>query len=87
MNRKRAIFPAGIIAVVLILLVACSPESGPPGPVGPAGPPGPIGPVGPPGDDASANLAYIGSEKCGDCHEELYSRFILSGHASALNPI
>jgi predicted CXXCH cytochrome family protein len=86
MNWKLGIF-LGSIIIVLLLLVACSAEQGPAGPVGPAGPPGPMGPVGPAGDDASANLEYVGADKCGDCHEEIYARYLLSGHAHALTKI
>ena len=75
MNWKLGISLGSIIAVALLFLVACSAEPGPAGPVGPAGPPGPLGPVGPAGDDASANLEYVGAEKCGDCHEEVYARY------------
>lgn len=87
MNWKLGISMGSIIAVLLLFLAGCSPDPGPAGPVGPAGPPGPIGPVGPAGDDASANLEYVGAEKCGDCHEEVYARYSLSGHAHALTKI
>jgi len=87
MNRKWGIFLVGILFLSLLLLSACAGEPGPAGPVGPAGPPGPIGPVGPTGDDASANLEYVGADKCGDCHEDVYARYLLSGHAHALTKI
>ena len=77
----------GLMAGFFLLLAACTAEPGPAGPVGPAGPAGPMGPVGPAGDDAAANLAYVGSEKCGDCHEEIYGRFMLSGHPYKLTKI
>lgn len=87
MDRRWRFPLAGVLLLTLLLLAACAAESGPPGPVGPAGPPGPMGPVGPAGDDATANLAYVGSEKCGSCHEEIYARFMLSGHPYKLTKI
>ena len=87
MYWKRRILLASVIAVAFMFMVACAAEPGPAGPVGPAGPPGPLGPVGPAGEDATANLEYVGSEKCGDCHEEEYGRFMLSGHPYKLTKI
>jgi Cytochrome c554 and c-prime len=87
MIRKRRTHLAGLMIAILLLSAACNAEPGPAGPVGPAGPPGPMGPVGPAGDDAAANLAYVGSEKCGECHEEVYGRFVLSGHPHDLSKI
>jgi hypothetical protein len=30
---------------------------------------------------------YVGSEKCGECHTEVYSTFVRSGHPWKLNPV
>lgn len=69
------------------LLVGCSGAVGPAGPLGPAGAPGPVGPVGPAGSDATASQAYVGADKCGQCHDEIFASFRLTGHANALTPI
>lgn len=70
-------------------------EQGPPGAEGVQGPPGaagldgPPGPPGPPGQDG-LNFeppAYVGSETCAECHQELYDVFMLSGHPFKLNPV
>ncbi len=70
-------------------------EQGPPGAEGAQGPPGaaglegPPGPPGPPGQDG-LNFeppAYVGSETCAECHQELYDVFMLSGHPWKLNPV
>lgn len=80
-----------LLLVLLILataglLMACASQPAE-GPIGPAGPAGPQGPAGPPGDDASVRLEYVGSEKCGQCHEEQYAKFVLSGHPYKLTKI
>ncbi len=85
MNLKQSILIILILASAS-LLIACSVEVVE-GPIGPAGPAGPQGPAGPPGDDASVRLAYVGSEKCGQCHEEQYSKFVLSGHPYKLTRV
>ncbi len=77
----------GALLIVVILLAACKAEPGPEGPVGPAGPAGPMGPQGPTGDDAVISRQYVGSEKCGNCHEEQYAEFILSGHPYKLTKV
>ena len=87
MNRKSCSTVGVMVGAILLLLSACAAEPGPAGPVGPAGPPGPLGPVGPAGDDATANLEYVGAEKCGSCHEDEYNRHALSGHAHGLTKI
>lgn len=67
-------------SLICLFLAGCRAAEGPAGPVGPAGPPGPMGPVGPAGEDANASQTYVGSEKCGQCHEDELARFLLSGH-------
>ncbi|MDX1417861.1 MAG: multiheme c-type cytochrome, partial [Candidatus Promineifilaceae bacterium] len=69
------------------VMVGCAGPQGPDGPLGPAGAPGPMGPVGPPGQDATASQEYVGSETCGDCHENQYDSFLLSGHPQGLTQI
>ncbi len=87
-----------VVALILgaLLLTACAgaqgPEGpagapGPEGPVGPAGPQGPPGPPGPAGKDATAVQEYVGMEKCGECHEEEYNKFVLSGHPYKLSKV
>ena len=85
MNLKKFLLVLLVIGTAA-LLMACSSEP-PAGPIGPAGPAGPQGPAGPPGDDASVRLNYVGSEKCGQCHEEQYAKFVLSGHPYKLTKI
>ena len=70
-----------------LFIGACAGPPGPPGPQGPPGPPGPQGPAGPPGKDATAVQQYVGSEKCGECHEEEYDKFVKSGHPYKLTKI
>lgn len=69
--------------ILLPALAACASEPEP-GPVGPAGPAGPVGPPGPAGEDATASQTFVGSETCGDCHEDIYARFSLAAHPHAL---
>ena len=71
----------------LTVLVACRGPEGISGPVGPAGATGPLGPVGPAGEDATASQTVIGSEQCGNCHEDIYARFVLSGHPHDLTKV
>lgn len=87
MNRSRSPLLWLILLLSTIFLLSCSGPQGDAGPVGPAGAKGPLGPVGPSGSDATASQEYIGSEKCGDCHEAEYSKFILSGHPYKLTKI
>lgn len=75
------------LGMVMFFLVGCTGSQGVPGPVGPAGAPGPLGPIGPAGQDATASQEYIGAEKCGECHEDTYAKFSLSGHSFALTKI
>ena len=76
-----------VILLLSLVIVGCTGQQGPPGPLGPAGPAGPLGPIGPAGDDATASQTFVGSEKCGSCHEDTYAKFTLSGHPHALTPI
>jgi hypothetical protein len=76
-----------LLTLAVPFLVSCAGAQGDAGPVGPAGAPGPLGPAGPPGVDATASQEYIGSEKCGECHEAEYSKFVLSGHPYKLTKI
>ncbi len=74
-------------SLVCLLLLGCRSAEGPAGPVGPAGAPGPMGPVGPAGEDASASQTYVGSDKCGQCHEAEFASFSLSGHPQIMSEI
>jgi hypothetical protein len=88
MRRKLMLVPGMLLLLASLVLAGCSSEQqGPAGPMGPAGPAGPQGPAGPPGEDASVRLEYVGAEKCGECHENAYAKFILSGHAYNLTKI
>ncbi|KAA3665183.1 MAG: hypothetical protein DWQ04_01950 [Chloroflexi bacterium] len=84
-----------MIAFVVAGCAGAEGEQGPAGPEGAQGPPGatgldgPPGPPGPPGQDG-LNFeppAYVGSETCAECHQELYDVFMLSGHPFKLNPV
>ncbi|HNB50869.1 MAG TPA: multiheme c-type cytochrome [Anaerolineales bacterium] len=81
---RKILFIVGLILITTALFIAgCSAgPQGSEGPIGPAGPAGPQGPAGPPGEDASVRLEYVGAEKCGECHEDAYAKYTLSGHAS-----
>lgn len=87
MNRCRSFLLWLVLNLAVFSLAGCAGARGEPGPVGPAGAPGPIGPIGPPGENATASQEYIGSASCGECHEEPYSKFILSGHPYKLTKI
>jgi hypothetical protein len=75
------------LLLIVIFVAACAGEVGPAGPLGPAGATGPMGPIGPAGEDATASQEYVGSEKCGQCHEDEYAKFVLSGHPYKLTKI
>lgn len=85
-GKSRLLFGA-IIMMAVLLLVGCAGPPGPQGPVGPAGAPGPQGPAGPPGRDATASREYVGTERCAECHEAAYQKFVLSGHPYKLTKI
>ena len=87
MKYKAPLLLSFLAILFLVLLTACAGEPGIQGPVGPAGPAGPQGPAGPPGDDATVRLDYVGSEKCGACHEDAYATFMLSGHPYKLSKV
>jgi hypothetical protein len=80
MKRNNYITAGLLLIFATIFIAGCASSQVLEGPVGPAGPAGPQGPAGPPGEDASVRLEYIGSNKCGGCHEEAYAKFVLSGH-------
>lgn len=86
MTCKKWELSFGLLLIVL-LATACTGEMGPAGPVGPAGAPGPMGPIGPAGEDATASQGYVGSEECGQCHEDEYAKFVLSGHPYKLTKV
>ncbi len=87
--RRKPLLIIGLFLLVLTLFLAgcAAGKEGVEGPVGPAGPAGPQGPAGPPGDDASVRLEYVGADKCGECHEDAYAKFVLAGHSSNLTKI
>ena len=85
--RHTPISVMSLLIVVWFFLAGCTGSQGPPGPLGPAGPAGPVGEPGPAGENASASQTYIGSTACGECHEETYASFSLSGHPFALTKI
>jgi len=74
---------------------------GPEGPQGPAGEQGPPGEAGPPGADGKDGVdgkdgldgvsysppAYVGTDACQECHEELYDSFMKTGHPYKLNKV
>ena len=89
MRRTILIIVAFFAAAVF--LTACIEQ---PGPMGPAGPQGEQGPPGPTGNDGQVGApgapgqdgvsytppAFVGSETCAECHEDLYAVFRQSGH-------
>jgi hypothetical protein len=98
MQRKQWFLKLLLIAAVFMLLAACAGKVGPEGPQGPAGAQGPPGPAGaqgvqgvagPSGRDglSYAPPTFIGSEACGECHQDLYDTFMLSGHPYKLNAV
>jgi hypothetical protein len=87
-----------LLLILVLILAACGEEAvveGPPGPQGAQGPPGPAGPAGepgPPGAPGQPGVSFeppqfIGSEACGQCHEETYQVYANSGHAWALTEV
>lgn len=80
-------YPFILMILLLAMLAACSDPEVQYGPIGPAGPAGPMGPIGPAGENASANQEYVGSDRCGQCHEDQYETFVLSGHPNDLTKI
>lgn len=87
MNRNRLHSITILLIICLFVVVGCAGPQGPEGQIGPAGPAGPIGPVGPAGEDATASQEFVGSEKCGECHENIYSKFTLSAHPNDIMKI
>ena len=95
---KRALTLIITMTAFVALIAACQGSAGPAGPTGDPGPPGPQGeqgvpgpqgpegPAGPAGEDGldAARASYVGSDACQECHEELYTTFGNTGHASAL---
>jgi predicted CXXCH cytochrome family protein len=90
-----------IVLLALLVITACAAQAGPPGPpgeTGPSGLPGPqgiqgvAGPQGPVGPEGAAGLdympaVYVGSEACGECHEELHASYMETGHAWNLTEV
>ena len=76
-----------LLILVVLAVAACAGTEGPAGPQGEQGPPGPQGAAGPPGEAAASELDYVGSETCGECHEDLYNTFRMSGHPYKLNAV
>lgn len=84
---QRTLGYAVSLFLLVLALSACTTVQGPEGPVGPAGPRGREGIQGPPGEAATAGQTYVGSERCGSCHEDQYAKFALSGHPYKLTKI
>lgn len=81
---KRQIVLPVLLFLISLFVIGCQGSTGPAGPVGPAGPAGPAGLPGPQGEPATASQTYVGAEVCGDCHDNEFAKFTLSGHANAL---
>ena len=87
-----------LIIITAFAVTSCTGAEGEQGPAGPegaqgspgvAGLEGPPGPPGAPGQDG-LNFeppAFVGSETCAECHQELYDVFMRSGHPWKLNPV
>lgn len=86
--RLKSYFLVIFVCFLALTLAACRGPEGSEGQVGPAGVAGPVGPPGPAGEDgAPASQEYVGSEKCGECHDSQYARFMLSGHPYKLTEV
>ncbi len=57
------------------------------GPAGPAGPAGPQGEPGPAGEVASIFPTYAGDAACAECHQEIFDKYMMSGHPWKLNKV
>ncbi len=89
------------IVIAVLAFVGCTGETGAQGPAGEDGAQGVPGSEGPAGEDGAdgtqgeAGIAgmsytppeYVGGEACAECHEEIYARFMQSGHPYKLNPV
>lgn len=67
--RPRSVLYAIVFAAVLVL-GACSGDTGPQGPEGPTGPAGPQGPAGPAGADGSDAALDVADLSCTGCHND-----------------
>jgi hypothetical protein len=87
--KTRMLILVASVLVVGVLVVSCAGAEGPAGPAGPAGDEGPAGPAGEAGGGggAMAEPEYVGSEACGQCHEETYATFMQTGHPYKLNAV
>ncbi|MCP4420436.1 MAG: hypothetical protein GY805_27840 [Chloroflexi bacterium] len=99
MDQKRLF--SILLLVITLAIASCTGEAGPqgepgadgtqglPGAEGPAGVDGATGEQGAPGVDGVSYQPpkYVGREACAECHEEIYDRFMLSGHPYKLNPV
>jgi len=87
--KSKILLIIGASLLVMSVLAACAGAGGPVevGQQGPSGPQGPAGPEGPPGPTGPSGAEYVGSEECQDCHEEIYSVFMKSGHPYKLNKV
>jgi hypothetical protein len=94
--ERRLLLP--LMLVLLLAVVGCTATEGPTGPAGPEGPQGPpgpqgrdgaAGPAGPAGVDGVSFVPseYVGSEACGQCHEDTYAVFMDSGHPHNLTKV
>lgn len=91
---RRHLILIGLVILGLVgILAACAapatPEivAGPAGPVGPAGPQGPAGPTGERGPIGPSGAEYVGSAKCSNCHDAIYTTFMKSGHPWKLTKV
>ena len=87
-----------LVFVVALAMVGCTPEEGPQGAEGSEGAQGPPGPAGPAGESGASGSAgvdglsftppeFIGTEACGECHEDTVAVFMQSGHPYKLNRV
>lgn len=93
---KSLVFVA--LGILVFVLAGCVGRPGPPGLPGPTGPQGLPGPAGPAGQDGLSGPAgqdglsfqpptFVGSEVCAECHQEIYDKFVNSGHNWKLNRV
>lgn len=86
------------LGMASLFIAGCASRPGPPGPAGPTGPQGLPGPQGVAGQDGLPGPAgqdglsfqpptFVGSLVCAECHQNIYDKFVNSGHNWKLNRV
>jgi len=87
-----------VLGIASLFIAGCASRPGPVGPAGPTGPQGMPGPAGPAGQDGLPGPAgqdglsyappqFIGTDACAECHQDIYEKFVRSGHNYKLNAV